>query len=61
MEWGDRQGGRHPETSRRQPVIALVAAVSAATAKETRDVPTDQLGLKRSAASPGKRVPAEAR
>jgi MFS family permease len=42
-------------------VIALVAAVSAATAKETRDVPTDQLGLKRSAGSPDARVPAEAR
>ena len=27
-------------------VIALIAAISASTARETRDVPTDRLGLK---------------
>ena len=32
-------------------VIALIAAVSAATARETRDVPTSELGLKRGAAA----------
>ena len=32
-------------------VIALIATVSAATARETRDVPTSELGLKRGAAA----------
>ena len=39
-------------------VIAVIAAVSAATARETKDVPTDQLGQPRQAFTPaGQRVP----
>lgn len=42
-------------------VIAIIAAISASTAKETRDVPTDQLGLKHPVGSSDARVPAGVR
>ena len=38
-------------------VIALIAAIAAATAKETRDVPTDRLGLKPSDKARETKVP----
>ncbi len=38
-------------------VIAVIAAISASTARETRDVPTEELGLKRPAGSDGRAGP----
>jgi hypothetical protein len=48
---GGVQEGGWVVTSGFTAVIALIAAVSAATARETRDVPTSELGLKRGAAA----------
>lgn len=42
-------------------VIAVIAAISASTARETRDVPTDQLGLKHPVDPRDARVPAGVR
>ncbi|WP_107766861.1 MFS transporter [Nocardioides terrigena] len=42
-------------------VIAVIAAISASTARETRDVPTEVLGLKRPAGSEDARIPAGVR